>query len=69
MNKLKTLVIPTNEEIQQETVNVLKSISSIERIVVKKFIHYSLYFDLILISNDSVYILVVCGFDKKETSL
>ena len=49
MNKLKkTLVIPTNEEIQQETVNVLeKSISSIERTLVKKFIHYSSYFDLI----------------------
>ena len=49
MNKLKkTLVIPTNVEIQQETVNVLeKSISSIERTVVKKFIHYSSYFDLI----------------------
>ena len=49
MNKLKkTLVIPTNEEIQQETVNVLeKSISSIERTIVKKIIHYSSYFDLI----------------------
>ena len=38
INKLKkTLVIPTNEEIQQETVNILeKSISSIERTIVKK---------------------------------
>ena len=45
INKLKkTLVIPTNEEIQQETVNILeKSISSIERTIVKKIIHYSSY--------------------------
>ena len=58
MNKLKkTLVIPTNEEIQQETVNVLeKSISSIERTVVKKFIHYSSYFDLIF----NIGIVAIC---------
>lgn len=38
INKLKkTLVIPTNEEIQQETVNILeKSISSIEKNYSKK---------------------------------
>ena len=72
MNKLKkTLVIPTNEEIQQETVNVLeKSISSIERTVVKKFIHYSSYFDLIFNIGmiPFIYWLYVIWI-KKETSL
>lgn len=72
MNKLKkTLVIPTNEEIQQETVNVLeKSISSIERTIVKKFIHYSSYFDLIFNIGmiPFIYWLYVIWI-KKETSL
>lgn len=72
MNKLKkTLVIPTNEEIQQETVNILeKSISSIERTIVKKIIHYSSYFDLIFNIGmiPFVYWLYVVWI-KKETSL
>ena len=62
MNKLK---------IQQETVNVLeKSISSIERTVVKKFIHYSSYFDLIFNIGmiPFIYWLYVIWI-KKETSL
>lgn len=72
INKLKkTLVIPTNEEIQQETVNILeKSISSIERTIVKKIIHYSSYFDLIFNIGmiPFVYWLYVVWI-KKETSL
>ena len=68
MNKLKkTLVIPTNEEIQQETVNVLeKSISSIERTVVKKFIHYSSYFDLIF-NCDIIHIVLT--MKKKQLNI
>ena len=72
INKLKkTLVIPTNEEIQQGTVNILeKSISSIERTIVKKIIHYSSYFDLIFNIGmiPFVYWLYVVWI-KKETSL
>lgn len=72
MNKLtKALIIPITGDIQKEDANVLKnSIYVIEKNILKKFIHYASYFDLIF--NLGMIPIIYCLYVfwiKKEFSL